>query len=345
MRRRDSTSREGQAMKTSLLLLVVALPCASASFGQDAQLPPTVRLDTGVSGHIHPALCVTKKGTLVAAYCKSEYQPYLLTRSTDGGKTWSRPALFPHTVKALVYPGSLTALADGRLVHAWNVWFTAAAKLKSRYVAYSISSDDGLTWSAPKHLSKNEDPKRESVIRHPFVELSPTVWLLPLLDRTVLYNPETGQESPFGDGRNHGLVPLVRTGKGTLISGKGLRSTDGGKSWHAVKPFPDVATQSWRHQLVALTNGWVLASQIVGPGVGGERINFVVSRDDGRSWDMEQPVLFYAPGRAIGGRACPRTVEIDPQTLGTVFYDTDARQPGGSGVFFRTLPMVRLTRR
>jgi hypothetical protein len=55
-------------------------------------------------------------------------------------------------------------------------------------------------------------------------------------------------------------------------------------------------------------------------------------------------VEFYNPGRPIGGRACPRTVEIDDRTLGVIFYDTDARQPRGSGVFFRTFPTALLAR-
>jgi arylsulfatase A len=303
---------------------------------------PPIRIESDVSGHIHPALCISKKGTLVAVFCKREYAPYLITRSTDGGKTWSKPEPFPHTIKTQVYPGSLTTLADGRLVHAWNVWFSPEEKVKSRYVAYSVSSDDGVTWSEPKSLSKNPDPKTESVIRHPIVELSPTAWLFPLMDRTIVYNPETGVESPFGDERKHGLVPIVRTAKGTLVSGKGLRSTDGGKTWQEIKPFPDVSSQGWRQQLIALKNGWLLASQSIGPGVGGDKIHFVLSRDDGQTWDLERPVVFYDPGRPIGGRACPRSVEIDDQTLGTIFYDIDAKQPGGSGVFFRRLPLARL---
>jgi hypothetical protein len=316
-----------------------------SAFAQDVPLPAPVRLDSGVSGHIHPVLAITKNGTLVAAYCKREYKPYLLTRSTDGSKAWSTPTFFPPTAHAKIYPGSLTTLADGRLVHAWNVWFPAAEKLMSRYVAYSTSDDDGVTWSEPKSLAKGMDSKTGSVIRHPLVELTPTEWLLSLTDRTILYNPATGQESPFGDGRNHGLVPIVRTAKGTLISGKGLRSTDGGKTWQAIKPFPDVSSQGWRHQMLALKNGWLLASQIVGAGIGGDKINFIVSRDDGLSWDLEHPVEFYNPGRPIGGRACPRTVELDEQTLGTIFYDIDAKQPGGSGVFFRTMPTARLGKR
>lgn len=307
-----------------------------------ADLPVPVRMDSGVSGHIHPALCITPRGTLVAVYCRSEYKPYLITRSTDAGKTWSKPALFAHTEQTQVYPGSLTTLADGRLVHAWNVWFSPAEKVKSRYVAFSISADEGVTWTAPTALEKNKEPKIESVIRHPIVELSPQSWLVPLMDRTILYNPATGKESALGDGHQHQLVPIVRTTKGTLISGKGLRSTDAGKTWQTIAPFPDVSSQGWRHQMIALRNGWLLASQIVGPGVGGEKINFIVSRDDGQSWDMAHPVEFYNPGRAIGGRACPRTVELDDKTLGTIFYDTDPSQPGGSGIFFRTTPISHL---
>src|SRR5262249_4913992 len=124
--------------------------------------------------------------------------------------------------------------------------------------------------------------------------------------------------------------------------GTGLRSTDGGKTWQQIKSFPDVSTQGWRHEMMALKNGWLLASQIVGPGAGGEKINFIVSRHDGQSWDMENPVQCYNPGRPIGGRACPRTVQLDDQTLGTIFYDIDANQPGGSGVFFRTTPIALL---
>jgi hypothetical protein len=285
-------------MRTPLLALFGCMMIAGALGAQSTQLPIPVRIDSGVSGHIHPALCISKKGTLIGVYCKSEYKPYLITRSLDMGKTWSKPLLFPHTTETQVYPGSLTTLS---------------------HVAFSVSDDDGITWSKPKNINKNKDQKIESVIRHPIVELAKDKWLLPLMDRTVLYNPITEEESAFGDGRNHGLVPIVKTPKSTLVSGKGMRSTDEGKNWIEVKPFPDVSTQGWRHQMICLENGLLLASQIVGPGVGGDVINYLVSKDDGKTWLMDNPVEFYNPS-----------------------YDTDAKQAGGSGVFFRTMPIALL---
>ena len=59
-------------------------------------------------------------------------------------------------------------------------------------------------------------------------------------------------------------------------------------------------------------------------------------------WDFEGVHEFYNPGRAIGGRACPRTVLLDRETLGTVFYDVDAKQPDGPGVFFLRTPLAKL---
>ena len=101
---------------------------------------------------------------------------------------------------------------------------------------FSISDDEGKTWGEPKSLPKNADA--ESIIRHPIVELGPKEWLFPLSDQTVIYDPGTEKVTPFGDGHKHGLVPIVRTPKGTLVSGAGLRSEDAGKTWQKVAHLP-----------------------------------------------------------------------------------------------------------
>ena len=317
------------------ILLIASIPLT----GRAADKP--VRIAGDVSGHIHPAVCVTQKGTIIAIWSKQDYFNLRMSRSTDGGKTWSEPAPVPPTEKLSFYPGSLTVLKDGRIVHAWNLWYKDAdAKDKSRFVQFSISADDGKTWSEAKSLPKN--PAAFSVIRHPFVELSANEWLFSLSDRTLVYDPKTEKTETFGDGQKHGLVPIVKTPKGTFVSGSGQRSTDSGKTWKKIATFPRISADGWRYDMTCLSNGWLLASEVLGPGVGGEKWRFVISRDDGLTWDFANPYEFYSPGRPIGGRACPRTVQIDKDTIGTLFYDTDDKQPGGPSVFFLRTPIANL---
>jgi hypothetical protein len=327
-----------RTLAPALALALALLLLASLGAADDA--PQPVRLATGVSGHIHPAACVTKSGTVLVVFSQSNYKDLRLSKSADGGKTWSEPVAFKHTAKLEIYPGSLTALADGRVVHAWNTWYTDAKGTKSRFVQFSVSKDDGKTWDEPKSLPKNENAF--SVVRHPFIELSDEAWLFSLSDRTVTYNPKTDAVANFADGANHGLVPIIRTPKGTLVSGAGKRSTDGGKKWEKVSPFPEIDKNGWRFDMTALDNGYLVVSEVQGEGIGGNKWRFVVSRDDGKSWDFKDTYEFYAPGRAIGGRACPRTVQLDKDTIGTVFYDDDKNQPGGSGVFFLRTPIKAL---
>jgi len=305
----------------------------------DTDLPKPIRIGSKVSGHIHPAACVSKKGTVVVVFSQSNFKDLRLTRSTDQGKTWTEPVAFPGTEKLSIYPGSLTALSDGRIVHAWNVWYQNEANEKSRYVQYAVSDDEGKTWSEPKSLAKNE--KKESIIRHPFVEMPDGKWLFSLADRTIVYDAKSGAEKTF-DEKPHGLVPMVRTVKGTLVSGSAQRSTDGGQSWEKVTPFPKIGSNGWRFDMMTVSNGWLVASEVLGEGTGGTSWRFVVSRDDGKTWDFDGAIEFYNPGRPIGGRACPRTVQLDRETIGTVFYDDDAKQTDGPGVFFLQIPVERL---
>jgi len=323
----------------------IGLPWAAVAQEQSGSTTlPFVRIASGVSGHIHPAACVTKSGTVLVIFSQSDMKDLRVCRSTDGGRTWAAPESFVLTETLSIYPGSLTTLADGRVVHAWNTWYPDAGAKggKSRFVQYAISSDEGLTWAAPVSLAKPSMPEPHSVLRHPILEINREEWLFPLMDRTVVHNPANNTSHAFGDGRNHGLVPIIRTAQGTLVSGAGLRSTDHGRTWQSVTPFPKIGADGWRYDMMSVDNGWLVASEVIGPGVGGDRWRFVVSRDDGLSWDFEGARDFYNPGRPIGGRACPKTVQLDKETLGTIFYDVDASQASGPGVFFLRTPLSQL---
>ena len=185
--------------------------------------------------------------------------------------TWSDPVPFVHTVDKTYYPGSLTTLSDGRLLHCWNRWDTPVTQKEPRSVLYSLSSDDGISWSDPQPFPR--DPEVRSVIRHPITELKSEQWLASFdrPDVCDLIRP-LPKATPFGDGRMHGLIPIVQTPRGTFVSGAGIRSTDDGETWKTIEGFPDISSQGWRHEMVCLKNGWLLASEILGPGFGGERI-------------------------------------------------------------------------
>jgi hypothetical protein len=176
----------------------------------------------------------------------------------------------------------------------------------------------------------------------------------------VLYNFETDQISAFGDLRNHGMVPIVRTHNNTLVSGapqadapvpvgvpgnmvRGLRSTDGGNSWEALGVFPHFGVAGY--DLTVLNNNLIILTYIVyGVGHDGEySYELAISRDDGLTWAFDPAFEVHNPGRRIMGRGWPRTVQIDDETIGTVFYDLEpSEQPGGPGIFIVRTPLAKL---
>ena len=318
-----------------------------------------IRIAAVIDGHIHPAVCTTKNGTLLVVYNKTGGggKEFLLSRSVDGGMTWTDSASIAVIGNCSIYPGSLTRLSDARILLNWSCYRESGDSLW-REPQFSISNDDGETWSEPRHYPIT-DLTNYTCMRHAVVEWSTDEWICPLYDRTVLYNMQTNQIRTFGDGHNHGMMPIVRTASGTLISGapqtvapvpvgvpanmvRGLRSTYNGATWGELNLFPHFGVAGY--DLTVLTNRWVVLTYIVyGVGVDGEfSYELVISWDDGKSWDFDVAFEVHNPGRRIMGRGWPRTVQIDDETLGTVFYDLDPDQPGGPGVFIVRTPLIKL---
>jgi hypothetical protein len=277
-----------------------------------------------------------------------------IVRSTDGGATWSVPAPFEAfgDPSAYVYPGALTRLKDGRLVLSWSA---PPEKGGGRVPWYVVSDDSGKTWTTPVRIL----PEKHTVHcthRYSFLELSAHEWVFSLYDRTVSYDPESGQVTPFGDGRNHSMVPLVRTTKGSLISGAtgprfelGLRSTDGGRTWAPLRAFP-YHELGFPHDLTALDDGTVVLTAVLYEPMPLDEVSLergfelVVSRDDGKTWDHDHAVEIFRPARRVEGArgGWPRTVQIDRESLGTLFFNLDKKQAGGPGIFFIRTPLDRL---
>lgn len=340
-------------------LLIVLFLAANPAVADDAVPAAPVRVADVIDGHVHPALCVAQNGDVLAVYNKQGGggKELLLSRSSDCGRTWSPSQPVAGIADCSIYPGSLTALSDGRIVLHWSCYRSAASKLW-RQPQFCTSADHGRTWSPPRDVPL-PDLTNYSCLRHPLLELSPHRWALPFYDRTIILDDQTLKIERFGDNRNHGMVPLVKTSRGTMISGapvanstepivlpqnivRGLRSADQGRTWQALHAFPEFGVAGY--DLTVLKNDWIVLTSIVyGVGQDGEwAFQLTVSRDDGRTWETDRAITVYNPGRRIAGRGWPRTVQVDGEILGTLFYDLDAMQPGGPGVFFVRTPIRAL---
>lgn len=344
-----------------MLLFLLLSRSGDASQDSDTErptmpLPVRVADLPGGEGSVHPSLAQAANGDLVAVFSLGSRvaRDMRISRSIDGGRTWSVPAPLEAFADptAYVYPGALTRLKDGRLILSWSA---PPQKEGGRVPWYASSGDSGKTWSKPERILP-EKPTVHCTHRYSFLELSPHDWVFPLYDRTVSYDPESGKVIPFGDGRNHGMVPLVQTPKGTLVSGAtgrrfelGLRSSDRGKTWSPLRAFP-YHELGFPHDLTALADGRVVLTAVIYEPMPIDEVSLergfelVVSHDDGLTWDHEHAIEIFRPARRVeaarGG--WPRTVEIDKEALGTLFFNLDKHQPGGPGVFFIRTALDRL---
>lgn len=199
-----------------------------------------VRLGDVVGGHVHPSLCATHTGAVLAVYNTDGggAEVLYLCRSEDGGRSWSSPAPIPASAsrsKRGVYPGSLSVLRSGRIVLQWAPYYEtgeaehdpsvlrlaegiADSGAVYRVPEYCVSDDDGRTFTNVKQFP-HHSLTNYNELRFPLVELEDGRWVLPFYDRTVAFDPAREQLSKFGDGRNHGMVPIIQTKTGALISG------------------------------------------------------------------------------------------------------------------------------
>lgn len=109
--------------------------------------PVTIASDSAFGTRNFHALHVGADGDLYVAWLESSQgkSRTFLTRSTDGGTTWTPPALADTTQSC---PCCRTAIATGRDGTLYLAWRTVLAG-NVRDVVVARSRDRGLTWSAP----------------------------------------------------------------------------------------------------------------------------------------------------------------------------------------------------
>ena len=315
--------------------------------------PVTVAASPKAGGHIHPSICQAKDGTLVVVY--KGPQVLMCARSKDGGKTWEQPeaiatsAKRPDVIREVkifeVYPGTADTLPHGRLVITWN--YIADDKAKDGYceraLLYTLSSDQGRTWSEQKLIGPVEK-KHLGAVRHNVLPWSEGRWLLPLRDGPPrLFDPKKNELALFPlkgpDDKQYAFQQIVRTAKGTLlaIGPVFLRSTDEGRTWAAIADFPAIpdGDSAEGRYLTALSDGRLLVTWGVGTANKGLRYN--VSADDGETWNTGHSVTLLPETNVAARYYSARTIQVDDQHIGTVYLS-------GSTVYFLKVPVDRVAK-
>ncbi|MCA9072951.1 MAG: exo-alpha-sialidase [Planctomycetaceae bacterium] len=278
----------------------------------------------------------------------------MCSRSSDKGETWSeprpiatsakRPDVIREVKKFEVYPGTCDVLPDDRVLVTWN--YIADDKASDGYyeraLLYSISSDQGMTWTEQKLIGPVEG-KHLGAVRHNVLPWPDGRWLLPLrVGPPRLFNPNTGELTVFplvgSDGKQHEFQQITHTAKGTLLAMGPvvLHSSDEGQSWTLIKDFPAHATQRDNLEgryLTPLSDGRVLVTWGVGNDNKGLRYN--LSQDAGKTWEKDRTVVLLPDTNIAARYYSARTVQIDGQHIGTVFMNRN-------GVHFLKVPLENL---
>jgi len=95
-----------------------------------------VRIGNPVGGHIHPAVCQTKKGTLVVTYGRVNHRDLRISRSSDGGRTWSETKTPLYDEQAMMGRVLYSVTYDAGTLYAAGIDSTLA-----------YSRDRGRSWT------------------------------------------------------------------------------------------------------------------------------------------------------------------------------------------------------
>ncbi|HRJ74169.1 MAG TPA: sialidase family protein [Terrimicrobiaceae bacterium] len=278
-----------------------------------------------------------------------------VVRSSDGGKTWSPPAIAADTPLDDRDAGLLT-LPNGNIMLTFITSLAFDDPKVERYKPYRddaaaisvdekkkwpgswnrISKDHGKTWG-PIHKSPANTPHGPTPLKDGRVlYVRPQVFESADQGKTwtqlaeILRDPATWKSryaflseqhaAEAADGR---IVALSRyankKGQPADIELRQIASTDGGKTW---TPPRKTGMMGYPAHVLRLENGWLLAvySRRIPPM--GQRA--CLSKDNGQTWLVEEEmVLSNAAPQDAGDLGYPSSAQLPDGSIWTVFYQVD----------------------
>lgn len=223
--------------------------------------PSTVTRDNVFGSYDDHALHVAPDGTIYLSWlaeAKHDTSHTYFARSTDGGKTWSTPAIIDLDASCPCCRTSMASGPDGALYVAWRKRFPSAQG-EQRDIVIAKSADKGTTWSAPARVHVD-------------------AW-------QVSYCPDAGPSVKVG---GDGVVHIAWwTGKEGSAGTQYAQSSDGGRTFSAPVALGLGQHSRAAHIQLALGNDTDSHTVVAAWDDGTRQIPQIVlrvSRDGGRSF-------------------------------------------------------------
>lgn len=228
---------------------------------------------------VGPRLAVTRTGEIVCSFMRTsktatnDFVP-VLARSSDLGRTWSDPQpVWPHEIDRASLFVSISRDAAGRLflygsrtpieVRGESNWSDATHGMKANDLCWSVSDDDGRTWSEPTVIPMPISGAAEAP--GPLCASRSGRWLVPY--------------SPYNT-----FDPNVKVDRCQVVV---VYSDDQGRTWRhtSMVRFADPSASAAESWVVELDDGRLLGTCWQVPGEGPDLPNaYGLSDDGGTTW-------------------------------------------------------------